>query len=379
MNFVALRMLTGDRAKYLGLVFTIAFCTFLLENQTSIFAGILKRTGSQISDVTDAEIWVMDAKTEYFEQTKAMKDTDLNRVRGVEGVQWAVKLFKGSPVARTLDGKFAVSICLGLDDATLTGAPRKMLLGSWERLREPDAVVIDQAGYVLLFPGEPLQLDRIVELNDHKAIIVGISDASAPFVSFPVIHTRYSQAVSFVGRERTQLSYVLVQPQPVADAEEVCRRIEAQTGLRARTSDQFRWDCIRYYLKNTGIPVNFGITITIALIVGVVVAGQTFYIFTIENLKQFGTLKAIGVTNWRITGMILLQALTVGVIGFSLGSGLCATFFAITLNNLPTRGLVLIWENVIGTGVAILFVVAIASLLSIRRVLVLEPAAVFRG
>jgi len=379
MNFVALKMLTGDRAKYLGLVFTIAFCTFLLENQTSIFAGVLKRTGSQIADVTDAEIWVMDAKTEYFEQTKAMKDTDLNRVRGVEGVQWAVKLFKGSPVARTLDGKFAVSICLGLDDATLTGAPRKMLLGSWERLREPDAVVIDQAGYVLLFPGEPLQLDRIVELNDHKAIIVGISDASAPFVSFPVIHTRYSQAVSFVGRERTQLSYVLVQPQPGADAEEVCRRIEAQTGLRARTSDQFRWDCIRYYLKNTGIPVNFGITITIALIVGVVVAGQTFYIFTIENLKQFGALKAIGVTNWRITGMILLQALTVGVLGFSLGSGLCATFFAITLNNLPTRGLVLMWENVIGTGVAILFVVAIASLLSIRRVLVLEPAAVFRG
>lgn len=379
MNFVALKMLTGDRAKYLGLIFTIAFCSFLLENQTSIFAGILKRTGSQISDVTDAEIWVMDAKTEYFEQTKAMKDTDLNRVRGVEGVQWAVKLFKGSPVARTLDGKFAVSICLGLDDATLTGAPRKMLLGSWERLREPDAVVIDQAGYVLLFPGEPLQLDRIVELNDHKAIIVGISDASAPFVSFPVIHTRYSQAVSFVGHERTQLSYVLVQPQPGADAEEVCRRIEAQTGLRARTSDQFRWDCIRYYLKNTGIPVNFGITITIALIVGVVVAGQTFYIFTIENLKQFGALKAIGVTNWRITGMILLQALTVGVIGFSLGSGLCATFFAITLNNLPTRGLVLMWENVIGTGVAILFVVAIASLLSIRRVLVLEPAAVFRG
>ncbi|MCI0389829.1 MAG: ABC transporter permease [Acidobacteria bacterium] len=379
MNFVALKMLTGDRAKYLGLIFTIAFCTFLLENQTSIFAGILKRTGSQIADVTDADIWVMDAKTEYFEQTKSLKDTDLLRVRGVEGVEWAVKLFKGSPVARTLDGKFAVSFCLGLDDATLTGAPRKMLLGSWERLREPDSVVIDRAGYVLLFPGEPLQLDRTVELNDHKAIIVGISDASAPFLSFPVIHTRYSQAVNFVGRERTQLSYVLVRPQPGVSAEEVCRRIEAQTGLRARTSDQFRWDCVSYYLKNTGIPVNFGITITIALIVGVAVAGQTFYLFTVENLKQFGALKAIGVTNWRITGMILLQALTVGAIGFSLGTGLCAAFFAITLNNLPTRGLVLMWQNAIGTGVAIIFVVILASLISIRRVLVLEPAEVFRG
>src|SRR5499427_1819844 len=346
MNFVALKMLTGDRAKYLGLIFTIAFCTFLLENQTSIFAGVLKRTGSQIADVTDADIWVMDPKTEYFEQTKALKDTDLTRVRGVDGVQWAVKLFKGSPVARTLDGKFAVSFCLGLDDATLTGAPRKMLLGSWERLREPDAVVIDKAGYLLLFPGEPLRLDRTVELNDHKAIIVGISDASAPFVSWPVIHARYSQAVNFVGRERTQLSYVLVRPQPGVSAEEVCRRIEAETGLRARTTDQFRWDCIRYYLKNTGIPVNFGITITIALIVGTVVAGQTFYLFTIENLKQFGALKAIGVTNSRLTSMVLLQAFTVGLMGFGLGTGMAAVFFEITLRNIATRGLILMWQTV---------------------------------
>ena len=236
MNFVALRMLTGDRAKYLGLIFAIAFCTFLLENQTSIFASILKRTGSQILDVTDADVWVMDGKTEYFEQTKALKDTDLTRVRGVTGVEWAVKLFKGAPVARTRAGKFATCILLGLDDATLTGAPRKMLLGSWQRLQEPDSIVIDNAGYILLFPGEPLELDRELEMNDHKVRIVGISDASAPFLSNPVIHTRYSEAVNFVGHERTELSYVLVRSQPGVNAEEVCRRIEAQTGLRARTT-----------------------------------------------------------------------------------------------------------------------------------------------
>src|SRR5262245_19473708 len=379
MNFIALKMLTGERAKYFGLVFAIAFCTFLLENQTSIFAGILKRTASQILDVTDAEIWVMDRKTEYFEQTKALKDTDLTRVRGVDGVRWAVKLYKGNPVARTLDGKFAVSFCIGLDDATLTGVPRKMLLGSWERLREPDSVVIDKAGYVLLFPGEPLELGRTLELNDHRATIVGISSASAPFVSLPVMHARYSEAVYFVGRERTQLSYVLVRPGPGITAEDLCARIEEQTGLRARTTKQFCWDCILYYLKNTGIPVNFGITIAIALIVGAVVAGQTFYLFTVENLKQFGALKAIGITNRRLTGMVLLQAFTVGAIGFSLGTGMAATFFAITLHSLATRGIVLMWQNVVITAVCIFVVVVIASLLSIRRVVVLEPAAVFRG
>jgi len=379
VHLIALKMLTGDRAKYLGLIFAIAFCTFLLENQTSIFAGILRRTGSQILDVTESDIWVMDPKTEYFDQTKALKDTDVNRVRGVEGVQWAVRLFKGNAVVRTMDGKFADSLCFGLDDATLTGVPRKMLMGSWERLREPDAVVVDKAGYLLLFPDEPLQVDRTLELNDHKAVIVGISDASAPFLSVPIIHARYSSAINFVGRERTQLSFVLVKSAPGVNPQEVISRIQAQTGLRARTTDDFRWDCIVYYLKNTGIPVNFGITITIALIVGTVVAGQTFYLFTLENLKQFGALKAIGVTNWRLTRMVLLQAITVGAIGFSIGTGMAALFFEITLHKIATRGLVLWWQSVVLTCGCILLVIIIASLLSIRRVVVLEPAEVFRG
>src|SRR5215813_779865 len=254
-----------------------------------------------------------------------------------------------------------------------------MLLGSWERLQEPDSVVIDKAGYVLLYPGEPLELGRTLELNDHKVTIVGISDPPAPFLSFPVMHTRYSEGVNFVGRERTQLSYVLVKPQPGVAAKDLCARIEAQTGLRARTSEQFQWDCIGYYLKNTGIPVNFGITITIALIVGTVVAGQTFYLFTVENLKQFGALKAIGVTNWRLTGMVLLQAFTAGLMGFGLGTGMAAGFFEITLRKIATRGLILWWQSVALTGGCILLVVIIASLLSIRRVVVLEPAAVFRG
>jgi putative ABC transport system permease protein len=379
MNFVALRMLTGDRAKYFGLVFAIAFCTFLLENQTTIFANIMKRTASQILDVTDAEVWIMDPQTEYWEQTKALKDTDLSRVRGVPGVQWAVRLFKGNPVARTLDGKFAVSFLVGIDDATLAGAPRKMLLGSWERLREPDSVIIDQAGYILLFPGEPLTLDRVLEMNDHRVTIVGISDAAAPFASLPVMHTRYSEAVNFLGRERTQLSFIIARPEVGVSATDLTLRIRARTNLRARTTQEFMWDCITYYLKHTGIPVNFGITIAVALIVGAVVAGQTFYLFTIDNLKQFGALKAIGVTNVRLVGMILLQAFTAGTLGFSIGTGMAATFFEIFLRKLATRGIVLMWQCVALTAVCIFFVVIIASLLSIRRVLVLEPAAVFRG
>ncbi|MGE0454790.1 MAG: ABC transporter permease [Vicinamibacteria bacterium] len=378
MSFVALRMLTGDRAKYFGLVFAIAFCTFLLENQSSIFANIMRRTASQILDVTDAEVWVMDPQTEYFEQTKPLKDTDLNRVRGVPGVQWAVRLFKGNPVAKTLDGKFAVSILVGLDDATLAGAPRRMLLGSWQRLREPDSIVVDQAGYVLLFPGQPLELGRTLEMNDHHVTIVGISDALAPFHSLPIMHARYSEAVDFLGRERTQLSFVLARPAAGVSPEELTARIASHTGLRARTTQEFVWDCVGYYLRNTGIPVNFGITIAVALVVGTVVAGQTFYLFTLENLKQFGALKAMGVTNAGLVGMILLQASNAGALGFSVGTGMAAVFFEFFRRQPATRGIVLMWESVGLAAACILLVTLVASVLSMRRVLVLEPAEVFR-
>src|SRR6266702_1426405 len=123
-------MLLGDRAKYLGLIFAVAFSPCLMSHQRSIFAGSMNRTTSQIMDVPDANLWVMDRKTQYFDQVKARPDNDLYRVRGVQGIAWAVPLFKGTPRAKAFDGNFRVVIMLGVDDATLVGAPRKMVLGS---------------------------------------------------------------------------------------------------------------------------------------------------------------------------------------------------------------------------------------------------------
>ncbi len=378
MNYIALQMLMADRAKYFGLIFAFAFSTFLLENQVSIFSGIMKRTGSQILDVTDADVWVMDPYTEYFEQTKALKDTDLTRVRGVQGVEFAVRLFKGNPTAKTAAGKFASTFTLGVDDSTMIGLPGKVLMGNKQDLKLANSLLIDKAGYQLLYPGEPLELGRRLELNDQEATIVGITDAEAPFVSFPVIHARYSEAVNFQGRERNQLSYVLVRAVEGVAAVEIARRIEAETGLKARTTQEFAWDCVVYYLKNTGIPVNFGITIAVALIVGLAVSGQTFYMFTVENMKQFGALKAIGVTNMRLVAMVLLQALVAGALGYALGTAMAAVFFELTAAQTATRGIVLLWEAAVGVGIMMAVVVAVVATLSVRKVLVLEPASVFR-
>ena len=379
MNFVAVRMLTGDRSKYLGLIFAIAFSTFLIAQQVSIFAGLLNRMRSQIVDVTDGDIWVMDPATQYVDEVYALRDDALYRIRGVPGIRWAVPLFKGQPVARALNGRFRATILLGVDDSSLAGAPHKMVLGSVQGLREPDAVIIDMAGYHFLFPGQAPRIGDVLEMNDRRARIVGISDASAPFTSFPVLYTRYSLAVNYVGRQRTQMSFVLAQSQPGTSITALAKRIQEATGLRAVSSGEFGQMTIAYYMAHTGIPVNFGLTVAIGLIVGTVVAGQTFYIFTIENLKQFGALKAIGTTNLRIVGMILLQALLVGSIGYSIGMGMTAAFFAYFVHQEATRGIVLLWQVMAASGGVVLFIVAVASLMSIRRVLQLEPAVVFRG
>ena len=95
MNWVAWKMLTGDRAKYFGTVFGVAFGVLLISQQTSIFVGIISRTASQVIDVRELDFWVMDPYTQNADDIKPLSESDVYRVRGVEGVDWVVPLYKG--------------------------------------------------------------------------------------------------------------------------------------------------------------------------------------------------------------------------------------------------------------------------------------------
>ena len=378
MFWVAWRMLIGNRVKYLGIVFGVMFAALLIAQQSSIFCGLMSLTISQIRDVEGPEIWVMDKNVEFIDDIKPLADTALFRVKGVSGVEWAVRFYKGLARARMEEGDYHQMILLGLDDTTLVGAPEGLFMGDLADIRKPDAVVMDDAGYKLIWPGEPYRLGRVFEMNDRRAVLVGLTKASRTFQSFPIIYTRYSQAVRYAPPERKVLSFVLAHPQPGHSAEEVCRAIEAQTGLQALTRLQFMRKTIRHFLAKTGIPVNFAITVFLGFLVGTAIAGQTFYLFTVENIRQFGALKAMGTSNRTILLMVLFQALQVGVVGFGLGVGLAALF------GWSTRGLTKLaffmpWQVLAITAVAVFLIVLVASVLSIRRVLVVDPAIVFRG
>jgi putative ABC transport system permease protein len=379
MYWVAIRMLTADRGKYASLVIAIAFAAFLLSHQVSMFLGILDRTTSQIRDVVDADIWVMDPRTEYVDEVSGLEDQALIRVRGVAGVEWAAPLFKGYLTVRNGEGVFRNVIFLGVDDASLAGVPRKMLLGAVEDLKRPDAVIIDAAGFRSFFPGAPLDLGRRLEINDRRAVIAGISDASPPFQTFPVMVARYSGAMRYAGNGRKRLSFVLVKARAGTAVAEVCGAIERATGLKALSTDAFAGSTVGYYLKHTGIPANFGIVVLVAAVVGVVIAGQTFYIFTLEHLKQFAALKAMGVTNGTLGRMIFCQAAAAGVMGYSFGVAMTAGFFVGTGQVPDLRGFRSYGEVLVGTFIAIGIISGLASLLSLRKVTGVEPALVFRS
>jgi putative ABC transport system permease protein len=379
MTWLALRMLTGDRAKYVGLVSAIAFSSMLMSQQTAIFCGLMLRTASVIQDMPGVDLWVMDPKLQNVDEIKPLRGDDLYRVRGVPGVAWAVRLYKGQARVRAEDGSYRASVLLGLDDATLVGAPVEMLAGAADDLRQPDAIILDDAGYRYLFPGDQPHAGKVVEMNDRRAVIVGICKAAPPFQTFPVVYTRYSLATAYIPRERDDLSFVVAGVEPGKSREDCCRRIHEQTGLQALPREAFLWKTIRFYIASTGIPVNFGITVALGFFVGTAVAGQTFYLFVLENLRHFGALKAMGVPDGQLLAMVVLQASVVGALGYAIGMGMTTGFFAVTGNLTHLRAFYLPWQVMLGTAAAVAVIIVLASALAVRRVWVLEPAVVFRG
>jgi putative ABC transport system permease protein len=384
MISVAIKMLMGDRAKYLGIIMGITFASLLITQQLAIFNGLMSRTYGAITDLGLPDIWVMDPKVQFIDDVKPLQDTELYRVRGVEGVAWAVPLYKGLLKARLETGEFQTCNVIGLDDSTLIGGPPEMVDGNLADLRRSDAVIVDElaAHGKLAKPTPdgkpiPLKIGDTLELNDHRAIVVGFCRVSRTFQSQPVVYTTYSRATAFAPKERKLLSFVLVKAQRGVNPQALCDRIHLVTGLGALTAQGFKDRTYDYFMKNTGIPVNFGIAVVLGFIVGTAIAGQTFYNFTLDNLRHFGALKAMGAGNALLLRMILIQSMVVGIIGYGVGVGI-ASLIGLLTGNTELSFRLPMW--LLGfTGAVVLIICAMASIISMRKVMKLEPAIVFKG
>ncbi len=379
MNRLALKMLFGDRAKYVLLVSGITFASLLMAQGMALFCGLMTWTFTPLRNIR-VPVWVADSKVEQVGDNKPLRDIDVYRIRSVQGVEWAVPLYQSVTQARLPNGNSKLVTLTGIDSTTLIGAPEKMVAGRLEDLRLPNTVIIDEYGVDRLSEGRgrPIGVGDAFEINDREARIVGVCKAHRSFTGGPFVYTTYARAVEYVPQQRKLLSFVLAAPQDGVAPEDLAARIRDETGLMAQTSDEFMWSTVWWYIANTGIPINVGTIVGIGFIIGAAISGQTFYSFVVENTRNLGALKAMGAGTPTLVGMLVLQAFSVGVMGYGIGLGLVSMLgrAALHIEKVPFY---LPWQIPTIVFCAILFISSLAAMLGILRVAKLEPAIVFRA
>ena len=386
MTGLALKMLFGDTAKYLMLVAGLFLATFLIVQQASVFSGLMLWTTSTLKNV-NAPIYVVEERVEQVNEVNPLRDTDVARVRSVSAVRWAMPLYSGIQRVRIDDGSLKTVQLLGIDSASLVGAPAKMIAGNIEDLRLPNTVVIDELAATRLAkdPKHPIKIGDRFEINDIEARVVGICLASRSFTGGPYIWTTYERALQYTPASRKMLSAVLAAPVEGMTPDAAAKEIMRTTGLRAyenrgfgRNPDDFNTSTVWWYVRNTGIPISFGTTVIIGFIVGTAISCQTFYAFVLDNLKHLGALKAMGMSNLRLSFMLLLQSATVGSIGFGIGL-LFTSFFARWAITNQQPPFYLSWQVPVVAFVVIQGICMVSALLGIIRLSLYEPAMVFRA
>src|SRR5690349_17456762 len=393
---VALKMLLGARAKYVGLLFGITFTSFLVTFAASYFCGFMTRGFALIAENPTADVWVMDPAVDSVEQTANMPESALDRVRSAEGVLSALPLALGTADVRFPNGSLQPFQIIGVDDAALSGVPVLMGGASAIVLRSPDAAIVGSGGSEgkletpLLeadqWPSEPhldvatrpLNVGDELLVNDYRVRIEGTSGALPRYPPRPLLYTTLSNANRILLPERHRLTFVLATTAPGMAPNELAARIQARTGLKARTSDDFKADTVLWFLINSEDVGDIAAMLSLAISVGFGVTGIMLYMFTQETLKQYAVIKTMGASSKLLLAMISAQAGMCALLGTGLGLGLCALIGQIAMEaaGYPFR---MMWFTPVIGGVMVVLVSVVAAAISARPVLKLEPATVFAG
>jgi putative ABC transport system permease protein len=376
---VAMKMLMGDPVKYFGLVFGIAFSTLLMSQQMSIFVGLLTWGANPVLDVRQAQVWVMDSRVKQVDQGEPMSDQALYRVRSVDGVAWAVPYFRSTATLKTTQGDISAVTLVGVDNQSMIGLPQVNLESAVSAIRGRNAAVIDSGTAYLVWADGRDPLGEVVEINDNRIAIRGTTKALNSFGGLPTIYMKYTDALAITPPQRNKLSFVLVAAKPGTDPQKLADRIAAETGLKALTRATFAQAGVDFIIENTGIPISFGAAIGLGVLVAIIITALTLAMFIAENQKNFGALKAIGVTNQQLLVMVVSQALLVGFIGYGLGVGGTALFLYLGRETPGLSGFRALSEIFGGVGVVVFVIVVGSALLSVQKVLRMDPAIVFRG
>jgi putative ABC transport system permease protein len=372
---IGYKLLVNDRAKFSALLVGITFSVFLMMQMTAMFAGILNRAYSTVTNI-GAPMWIIDPAVNTPTIVTPLPDYLLDAVRCMKQVEYAVPIFIGSAQVRLNDGTYQGVSVIGLDDTILLGRPELEQGGIEDIYAENAFIMVHDAEFAKL--GNP-RIGTTFELNDHRGTIVGIAKVLVGgLTGVPTLYTTYRRAIEYIPTTRFTVSYILLKPRSKR-AEAAIKQQVAQLGYIALTRAEFNQRIANYYIYQTGVGTNILMMTAISFLVGLSISGQTFYSFILENLDKFAALRAIGAKRRELVYMILFMALFTAMTGYGLGIGLVTLMIALVRTYLPNyAAIITFWNLGLAFGL-VLLIAGFSSYLGIRKVLRIEPFEIFRG
>jgi putative ABC transport system permease protein len=371
---LAWRNLRHDRVRFAVTLTGIVFSVLLSAIQLGLFVGFTRAT-SEVITYSGADVWVRSRGVTHLETAAPFLERRRHQVLAVAGVRSADPHIVRFGNWTRPDGALEGILVVGLDLEGGVGRPWNVVQGRIDDLEQADAVIVDD------LYARKLGIARIgdtAEINGVRARVVGFTHGIRSFTTAPPVFTTHSQAQRYLGLATDKTLYLLVRAQPGVDPAALARRIEAAIpDVTAQTTADWRSAQQHYWMFGTGAGVTVLIAAGLGLLVGVVVVAQTIYAATVDHIREFGTLKAMGATNGYIYRVIVEQAVISAVAGYAIGMVLAQA--ASALSQRGTTAILLPWPLTAGLFAITVGMCVLASIVSINKVTHLDPAIVFKG
>jgi putative ABC transport system permease protein len=374
---LARKLLLHDRLRFAVAIAGVSVSVMLVLVQVGLYFGFMD-TASSIIDASRADLWVGKKSNESFEFATPFDERAFYKVSSVPGVAHAERVLMSFAQFKLADGGDLGVQVVGIE----TPPDRRPLLGPWNviagdarRLAEPGAIVLDRSEY------PKLKIDRVghqTEISGVRAEVVAMTSGIRSFTTSPIVFTDLRTARSYLPQLGGEpVTYVLVDVEDGASIADVKARINALPHLAAYTRAEMSSRTRSYWSERTGVGAGFFTTAVLGIIVGFVVVGQILYSGTLQYIREYGTLKAMGARNGAVVRVILSQAMISALLGFVAGAplamGMRAAMKAANLTVALFPGLYAV------TAVVTVAMCSLAALLSIVKVLRLDPASVFKA
>ena len=374
MTSLALRNLLHDKVRTIVTLTGIVFSVVLVGIQVGLFLGFIATTANLI-DHSGADLWIASSRIPFVEVGVPFSERKLYQVRATRGIAQAEKLNIRFSQWKRPDGGQASAEIVGFDPASGLGGPWNLVEGSIAELKRPDTVMIDQ------FYSKKLgvtHLGQIVEIRNHRARVAGFTSGIRTFTTSPLVFTSFKNSIGYTLVSEDQTVFILAKAKPGMDLDRLKADLLARVpDVDVCTTREFSWRTSRYWMLGTGAGATLIFGAVLGLAIGFAVVAQTIYAATVDHIREFGTLKAIGASNHYIYLIILKQAAASAVAGYVVGIAL--VLCAASLSRYSGAALL-----VPSSVAAALFVLTLAmslsaALLSINRVMRIDPAMVFKG